>query len=637
MSRTGPGLNSAIRLQGETPSNVSSSSSSASKLRSFFRTSSSSKPVDSSRPTTTSPSTGHDRIRTNSIYDSSLPISPATRQLHVGQSPSSRPPTIYSLSGEESSTPKKKKEQRVRNGKNLSIWSLSPSISSTGGGNDQSNLEDGKSVSTTSRPRNSRHESVGSTSCSPSRPTPPPRSLSCLAMNAPPSPPLDPHIFLPRQQTSSIPTTPQRNSTYSRPNRERSETASTFNSISTFSSTSTRPQSTLYQQQRLTPPPATARNTLRKTLSSLMLGSSNTSPSNGQDGNVRNTEAKPRRRRLRTESRGANRDENDADELTEEELKSWRLSSNSSSSKLRTMGSMEKLGSYDLTMTGDGEDGYACEGRTRRRTSSNRSFLDGPDFSVKSSDRRKAGSESDSEDDDEVLIIDRTKSKGFSTLLGGKYDELIPRYSSSSSTEQTPTTANFTFSQIPISPQTVDISPSTPSQPFFSTPATLRPPNRAIKDSGKRLSQTSTNSEEALWLDAANTTSFPSSPNPPPPAPRNPDSPKTKEIKQSVFSTSLVHPVSVPASPSTANSSPSQIHSTRRRESIIPLSPQVAHELRRQSQAEQNEGETDRRCTMPPSPPESDSDAAKARRDSTRLGAVEGLLIDWNSSSARGQ
>ncbi|GAA6008024.1 hypothetical protein JCM11491_006581 [Sporobolomyces phaffii] len=465
----------------------------------------------------------------------------------------------------------------------------------------------------------SRQESFYSET-SPSARTSPARSLSCLAAVAPPSPPLDPTVFVPPSRanvasSSSRPATPRR--TKSRfglrtsgsdvaTNRVRSESTSTVSSR--YPESVERTGSTPHS------------HSLKKSLSTLLLNGSDrsSSPSGGPANDDRTLATTTRRRRKRTTSKGGGglfggasegAEGADGDELTEEELKSWRLSSGRQRMGMTSgsSSSMEKLGFYDPN-----------DGR-RRRTSSNRSFLDGPEFAFGSSTGTREDSASD--DEDEVLIIDRTKSKGFSTLLGDSYETFY------STSFQTPTATSFTFTQLPVSTtfpptllDTVEICPATPP-PAVSTG--LRTPAITSPRSANRLSQMSTNSDEALWLDAAATNSFPSSPLPPPSSSL---APASKPVKQSAFSSSLVHPTPPPSTPGSPHVT------TTRRTSLIPLSPRVAQEQGQGQARRLSEAETGKDC--PPSPPDSDPERTRAQVDEIRSrqvrAAVEGLMINWS-------
>jgi len=474
-----------------------------------------------------------------SILESSLPISPATRgdSDHVGKAPS-RPVTPSSSSTKADGLSKKK--ERTRSGKNLSIWSLSPSVLGGGGSTAASILskrsqvegDDGASIAS-----RSRQGSIIS-----NRPRPQ-SSLSCISAVSPPSPPLQAHLFRP--------STPQRHSTYSisspataRPSLSPSHSANSINSqnhsrsLSTSTSSSLTPNPT---PPRLRKKPSLG-ETAMKAITSLMIRNPQSTLSSCDS-------------RHRAGSGGVGVGENEREELTEEELLSWKRKKNIGLS----VSSMEKLGCYDLD-EGEG-DGFGSE--RRRRKSSNRSFLgNGASESGIGLGMRDAKAQDEGKndsDDDELLIIDRTKSKGFSTLLGGSYDEFVPSFSTP------PTTTTTTF----LLPSTaVDVSPTSQPTSQFASPATLRPPTSKAQ---KRLSQNSTNSsvgsDEALWLDASNTNSFPSSPL----AARHPPTPQPgeKEIKRSAFSESLTHPSPIPTPPSPAR---------RRRSSMIPLSPKVAQE-----------------------------------------------------------
>ncbi|GAA5831123.1 hypothetical protein JCM5353_008769 [Sporobolomyces roseus] len=473
-----------------------------------------------------------------SILESSLPISPATRGDldHVGKSPS-RPVTPSSTARSDGLN---KKKERTRSGKNMSIWSLSPSVLGGGGSSAasftsrKSRAEEDDGASIASR---SRQGSIVSNGARPQS------SLSCISAVSPPSPPLQAHLFRP--------STPQRHSTHSalssysspptaRPSLSPSHSANSVysqehsRSLSTSSSSSQTPNPT---PPRLRKKPSLG-ETAMKAISSLMIR--NTTQSSHDNS------------RRRTGSGGLGGNEDESEELTEEELLSWKKKKQIGLS----VSSMEKLGCYDM----DDLEGDGFGEQRRRRKSSNRSFLggnvsDGIGLGMRDTEEKGEG-DSDS-DDGELLIIDQTKSKGFSTLLGKQYDEFVPSFS--------PPPHNTAF----LLPSTAEVSPTSQPVSQFASPATLRPPTSKAQ---KRLSQNSTNSsvgsDEALWLDASNTNSFPSSPL----APHYPTTPQPgeKEVKRSAFSESLTHPSPIPTPPSPAR---------RRRSSMIPLSPKVAQEL----------------------------------------------------------
>lgn len=242
----------------------------------------------------------------------------------------------------------------------------------------------------------------------------------------------------------------------------------------------------------------------------------------------------------------------------------------------------------------------------------------------------------DDEDGEDVLIIDRTKSRTFSSLLGGPYDEFgisVPASSSLTSTTtttrsssppnrprrfglessldahdddqeddgQTPTIASFPNAT------TIDPSSSSSSSSSFVSRSPLdndddagveyeRFDSRHFRFDRRRQGQGYYEREEAklaaseqeeerpdelaLWLDATALTSFP----PCSPIPTSTSTLVT--VKTSAFSTSLVHPdpslATPPRTPTTSNND-----NRRRRESLIPLSPRIAQEQQQQQEQEE--------------------------------------------------
>ncbi|GAA5895191.1 uncharacterized protein JCM6883_002349 [Sporobolomyces salmoneus] len=660
LKRSSNGSNCAGLSRPSTANSINSTSTSTttkSRIPAFFRSTSFSSssagiPIFHSSTPPSASSAGQEksaaRPRTASTFTpSNLPISPSATtsprqrtlsaaplanpardnqwgQKDVGQSPApaSRPSTPNSAI----STTRKKRT------KNLSIWSLSPLIlsSSSSTNNSPASKFDHTTLATTTRPSSS---SAG------------PRSLSCFnsPSHGPPSPPLDRTLFLPPSSASSSsrPSTPQRPG---RQDRDRSESASTLLSVSSSTSSSTGTTST--------PPPGGGGGSakrrpqgLKKRLSSLMLSSPSTFLDSGEKEEV--VVHNERKRQIRTNSKATELDTGGGngrreEEVTDAEIESWRLSNHSQSNRGGGLGlgsrkSMERLGSYDSRLSGTTTLDFSQEsyGRSRKRTtSSNQSSLLELKIRGTYDEVKRYSDDDDDEDDDEegeVLIIDRTKSKGFSTLLGGEYEEFIPKYhhyhhqfstSSSSSREQTPTVSNFNF---PF-PLNNDDHLHLPTTTTTTNEFELR--NQAQTRS-KRLSQVSTNSEEALWLDASTTQNFLPPPPPassPPPTTQSPreiteDSPKSKVVKQSVFSNSLVHPTP-PAAPSTPPIG------RVRRASLIPLSPKIAQEHQEKKDSAEEEGKF-RDFTVPPSPPESDEEKRRrgARGDDGGVEALGGLLI----------
>jgi len=145
-----------------------------------------------------------------------------------------------------------------------------------------------------------------------------------------------------------------------------------------------------------------------------------------------------------------------------------RTRTNSSVSEFGQLPSEEELKSWKLS-------NHERHSRSRTLSSDNKSLLD---FTVLSSssqalEGRSAGDEEEEEEEDgEILIIDKTKSKGFSTLLGREYDQFININNGTSSftidNQITPTNATFQFPPPPSSPSYVQPrSPTTTTTTCF--------------------------------------------------------------------------------------------------------------------------------------------------------------------------
>ncbi|GAA5924568.1 uncharacterized protein JCM15063_005677 [Sporobolomyces koalae] len=454
--------------------------------------------------------------RTHSTCGSSFSIS----SVDIGQSPARRPSSSPSCSSSTTG----KKERSKHGSRNLSIWSISSAVLPLNTSSSTRTKQPGDDVrSTDSSSFQSRHRRDHSSVSSLSRPG---SSLSIYNPIVPASPP-----NRSVQSLNELPSTPQQHRNHS-------------------DSTSSHAQSV--SRDRLTPPGATRPSMKKPSISDFALKTLTTlrvrNPTDPSDGH-----------RTRTSSRGEV-----TEELTEEELDSW---------KLKNRKPVPKSNSFEFHYGGasvDSRDQISEFGTKRTRTSSSKSYLEhrgiglgmGRDaFSTLDRDQQD-----DSDSDDEILIIDETKSKGFSSLLGEKYDDFLMHPPAAIHlAPQTPPT--LPVDNLQVTPTMSDLK-----IPTMNTPSTLGPPPVSSPRNPKRLSQGSTNSEIALWLDASNVSSFPSSPLPPPPpttmpSPCAPDL-GDKPFKLSAFSSSLVHP-----SPTLSTSSPKIGPEIKHRESLIPLSP----------------------------------------------------------------
>ncbi|GAA5949338.1 hypothetical protein JCM21900_005612 [Sporobolomyces salmonicolor] len=324
---------------------------------------------------------------------------------HVGRSP--RPPLSIPVATSETLGRKSSMTRAAkRKGRNLSIWSLGGIKALNADLDDPEPNPSLSSSSTTLTPSQKTPTSRSSWIAKPPLPPHPSSSsssfphaqkhstLSCLAPVSPPSPPLEAHPAWPHSPSPSVSPSSHRDG------RRRSTSTTLSTSLPlhsariprTSASSDEKPQLIIRKKPSFS-------ETAFKALSSLV----RTASSHGTDDPGKE------------EGESAGR----VEPLSDEELRSWRKgwTGSASAGSLATGlgGSGKELGHG----TGEMEvlDALAStesRSRTRKRTTSDQALDDG--------EKVLGGGE----EDNEVLVIDKTKSREFSTLLGGTYASFVP-------------------------------------------------------------------------------------------------------------------------------------------------------------------------------------------------------------------
>ncbi|GAA5886722.1 hypothetical protein JCM5296_006382 [Sporobolomyces johnsonii] len=421
---------------------------------------------------------------------------------HVGRSP--RPPISNPAATSEALGRKKSMTSAAkRKGRNLSIWSLGGIKAPDA---DLDDLEPNPSLSSSSTTLTSSQKAPTPRSSWLAKPPLPPHpssssssfiraqkhsALSCLAPVSPPSPTLEAHPAWSHSPSSSV-------SPSSHHDGHRRSTSTTFSTSlpahsaripRTSASSDEKPQLIIRKKPSFS-------ETAFKALSSLV----RTASSHGTDDPGKE------------EGEGAGR----VEPLSDEELRSWRKGWNGSASAASLATGLGGSGKELGQGTGEMEvlDALAStqsRTRTRTRTTSDQALGEGG--------KALEGGE----EDDEVLVIDKTKSREFSTLLGGTYASFVPSTSSpavspvpaaapepSSSSALVDTTAPPTPSTYPETNLNVldfvsldaGLSPSSRPPPRFPTTnsASTTPRNSPRPPSVRSFSGLSLGSEEEMVL-----------------------------------------------------------------------------------------------------------------------------------------